>query len=298
MEQTTTYTADVYWYTRPLKSSEKAGVAIGGNLFKHWGLMIHYKDKDEEEGLPGRFIYEANDRKGKLLAEFTRFKKKDESVKGAELELVNKDKPISKKRAEEFCHSFNQQNKNYNLTKNNCQEFVNDMLVELSLLPCTGFRRLASPFSASSQSVFVSSGKVVDMILTSMAKNGPDLCKYFGEALRSLGVKNGNLIANECIERILTKKLAGIFNWWQLFQIVAEVLVRELSTLFFEHFKFDPEATYASAFACGKLASLGTAVVVGALTCGVGPSVLFWFVCEIVVYVIRKVRIFLCFNLK
>ena len=162
MEQTTTYTADVYWYTRPLKS----GMAI----FKHWGLVIHYKDTDEEEGLPGRFIYEANDREGKLWAEFTRFKKKDESVSCAELELVRKDTPISKKSAEEFCHVFNQHNLNYHLTKNTCQEFVNEMLLHLTFAPKYSFRRLVSSISAFSQSVFVSSGKVVDMILTSVAK--------------------------------------------------------------------------------------------------------------------------------
>ncbi|XP_066933944.1 uncharacterized protein [Clytia hemisphaerica] len=281
-----TYLTNVYRYSRPLKNLKK--LQLQGSVFMHWGVVIHYLEKDEEEGLPARFIYEANEDDGLLWARCRRFKEEDEKIANSSLQLVEEHVQISKKEAEDFCHIFNQRALKYDLSHQNCQEFVNEMLTNLSLAPKYTFRRVYDAATNSSRSLYISSGKVTANIVKAFLRcPKKEWCINIFTKL-GFGQEVVEKMANELMQNTLYKTLEGAFNWYQLFQYFAEFLVRELGFYFLQKYKFDPETCHASAFVSGKIASLATATAVGSLTMGFAPALLFWFCAEIITQIISE----------
>jgi hypothetical protein len=72
------YNATLYHYSRNLdglnsSSSSSSGAVTAPQFSKHWGLVVHFLEEDEDEGLPKKFLYHANKEGGKLKASYSEF---------------------------------------------------------------------------------------------------------------------------------------------------------------------------------------------------------------------------------
>ena len=117
---------NVYHYTRPLKVKELE--TAEHSVFRHWGIVVEFPYYDEDEGLPGKYLCEADNFNGKLWASCKRFKKSDEESPGVELKLISAGKIVrtSVNTIKEFCDEWNRGRILYTLLTNNCQDFAKE----------------------------------------------------------------------------------------------------------------------------------------------------------------------------
>jgi hypothetical protein len=115
------YNADVQLYERNVNSEQ------------HLGLIIHYLDNDEDEGLPASFIYQADNINGKSISAYDPFTPKFKTYEGAHCSGLATNVQVSKTAAESFCKQFNSNSRSYNTLNNNSQTFVNELKIHLQL---------------------------------------------------------------------------------------------------------------------------------------------------------------------
>jgi len=283
--------ANVYLYTRPLESAPKSDGKI--KIFTHWGVVIEYiKDVRDNEW----WIYEAVERKGKLRARMRTFIKTNDS----ELKLKKKNFKVSRELIEDFCNDKNDENAEYNFMHSNCQEFVIDLLVTISLPKEFSFQQLVkNALVSSSQSCkSIISTVIKNYVLKPFMKTAAAklvMSKTLTDAGVGIGETVAKQIANELAENVSYQLLKGGFTWWQLFQIPAELLSRILGYHFFEKLVgYNHDQSSALSYGVSKLTSLGTAMAIGAVAgpIGVAGGALFWFIGEIITCLIRAVSYF------
>ena len=116
----------VYLYTRPLKVKELE--TAEHSVVRHWGVVVEFPYYDEDEGLPGKYLCEAEKLNAKLWASCNRFKKSDDKSPGVELKLISAEKIVrtSVNKIKEFCDKWNQDRHLYNVSLNNCQNFAKE----------------------------------------------------------------------------------------------------------------------------------------------------------------------------
>ena len=268
-----TYRADVYRYTN--------------NILQHFGLVIHYKDVDEDEGLPGKYLYKVIDG-GEIWARCTRFTQNLELAVGAELELVVEDAQISKEQAEEICHVFNQGHSHHG--NNNGQEFVNDMLYQLRLAPAYTFRQRPTPVpsfsSFSSSSSYLSSVNLAFECCKLMSKDLERCEEHITRILNSLEIEDVASIVRKMMRQISSLSREERTDWWAWIRIFGEVLLEKLGPQFFEN--LDRETIRRMG---DKYKSLRNFVDHLQPSIGFQAAVLLWFAIQITIYLIQKVSI-------
>ena len=131
---------------RPLNSSPVDSCIT--SVLTHWGLVIAYFDNVKTNW----WIYEAFNIKGKLRAKRRQFEQAESDIPGAQLKLKMENTKVCQEVVEEYCDEKNAENADYNVMYSNCQEFVTDLLVELSLPSQFSFRDfLTNALSSSSK---------------------------------------------------------------------------------------------------------------------------------------------------
>ena len=273
------------------------------NILQHFGLVIHYKDVDEDEGLPGKYLYKVIDGGEIIWARCTRFTQNLELAVGAELELVVEDAQISKEQAEEICHVFNQGHSHHG--NNNGQEFVNDMLYQLRLAPAYTFRQRPTPvpsfssyFPFSLFSAFSSSSSYLSQYSPSMSSVNLafEYCKLMSKdlerceehitrILNSLQIEDVSIVS-KMMRRISSLSREERTDWWAWIKIFAEVLLEILGPQFFEN--LDRETIRRMG---DKYKSLRNFVDHLQTPIGFQAAVLLWFAIQITIYLIQKVSI-------
>jgi hypothetical protein len=318
------YNATLYHYSRNLdglnsSSSSSSGAVTTPQFFKHWGLVVHFLDEDEDEGLPKQFLYHANKEGGKLKASFEEFTRKIKNLPGAECTELGKNIQVSKTDIEGFCHGFNAEDRAYIATESNCQTFVEELIIHLELSKaCLPFftaekAKKTSWFGFSSASTCVSnvSGWTISrgLILKFVNLNPENAKKLFGEAMKyglthkpflecagfqnymkDIGKQAFLTSSGKAMESGL-RIAKGVFSPWQLLQIPVELLTKELVKA--HGFKtYTPKEKDEFAFALSKVTSCGTAATCAGLIAGpsgVLVAIAFWCAAEVVSYIMRKV---------
>uniref|UniRef100_A0A7M5X6X7 Uncharacterized protein n=1 Tax=Clytia hemisphaerica TaxID=252671 RepID=A0A7M5X6X7_9CNID len=136
----------LYLYTRPVEvgslgsnlQQQEAG-GLNRQPFKHWSIVIEVLDHDQEEGLPGWFICEANNEDDLLWARLRRFTQADRDKFGVELKSLKDNRAqseifqISLNEIETFCHAWNQKRYPYIIPDSTCQRFVDCLAKKLNV---------------------------------------------------------------------------------------------------------------------------------------------------------------------
>jgi len=153
------YRAKVYLYTRPLEALQRKE-----DFTTHWGVVINYLDKDDEEHLPVRILYEANNESDLLWARIKNFKRSDEEIEEAKMVCLNNGEEmfVDKEKVKEFCQKWNQNYYKYDWKFKNCQTFA------CRLLKLLGLSANKSTFTnvavGSGATIFVAASAIIGVI--------------------------------------------------------------------------------------------------------------------------------------
>ena len=217
----------------------------------------------------------------------------DRNVPGSKLKIHSQNVQVCQEEVDRYCDEKNAEAPDYNVVNYNCQEFVNDLLIELSLSGEFSFAKLfKSTLNSSSQlclsAISLGVSRAVFRFLSTTGVK-----EAIVGVIKEAEIEIISQAGNEIVESLLRETVRGAFSWWQLFQILAEIIFRFLGYHFFEKIVgYTKDQSWALSYCVAKAASLGTAVLVGGLVAGpfgMAGGVLFWLCAEIVTCIFRAV---------
>ena len=133
---------------------------------------------------------------------------------------------------QDFCDKYNSLNRPYSLAESNCQNFVDDLLVELAISSKFRIRinhAVKGAIAFSKASCAAISGTLHSTVFDSLIIKAFSK-KIINSTITSVAPDIGQIavtqLSNEAAESLASVVFRGVFTPWQLLQIPAELLTR------------------------------------------------------------------------
>ena len=260
-------------------------IEVGSNLaYKHWALVLEFFKTGTLEPEVCEIWEGVRTGDGQLMAQnkplalskWAEYKGEDK----LEIDIVDFDRDA----ATAFCKEFNNRNLNYIAFEENCQTFVEELVVEIGISSCLDLPTQAKENKSFWEGVSVGSSGLATRLVARSPVFLDDALIWLQSQVAGKPLEKLLIISSSELKKKMINALNGAASWWQLLQIPVEILTKNM----LEQVGYDDIEAYGGS----KLASFITASGVGNIIVPGGPglvaSIALWVSLELLAFLIRK----------
>merc|ERR1712130_1096342 len=237
---------------------------VSNRAYKHWALVLEYfKSGTLEpemceiwEGIRTNDGQLVAQNKPLALSKWEEFKDEDKM----EIEIINFDRDS----AAAFCREFNNRNLNYVAFEENCQTFIEELVVEIGISSCLDLPTQAKENKSFWEGFSNASSGLVTRVVAKSPTFLDEALGYIQSQVAGRPLETLIIVSSSEIKKKMMNALKAAGSWWQLLQIPVEILTKNM----LEQVGYDDIEAYGGS----KLASFITAAAVGNIVVPGGPG--------------------------